>query len=52
MVTYSDFIQFCIFIVSLISLIHQIYEDRQRAARFASHSYVKKIAAITCNNDG
>ena len=29
MVTYSDLIQFCIFIVSLISLIHQIYEDKK-----------------------
>lgn len=30
MVTYSDLIQFCIFIVSLISLIRQIYEDKRK----------------------
>ena len=30
MVTYSDLIQLCIFIVSLISLIHQIYEDKRK----------------------
>ena len=30
MITYSDLIQFCIFIVSLISLIRQIYEDKRK----------------------
>ncbi len=30
MVTYSDLIQFCIFIVSLISLIHQINESKRK----------------------
>ncbi len=30
MVTYSDLIQIGIFIVSLISLIHQIYEDKRK----------------------
>ena len=29
MVTYSDLIQFCIFIVSLISLLYQIFKDRK-----------------------
>ena len=33
MVTYSDLIQFCIFIVSLISLIHQIYEEQKKISR-------------------
>ena len=30
MITYSDLIQFCIFVVSLISLIRQIYEDKRK----------------------
>ena len=30
MITYSDLIQFCILIVSLISLIRQICEDKRK----------------------
>ncbi|MDY4838353.1 MAG: putative holin-like toxin [Lachnospiraceae bacterium] len=29
MVTYSDLIQFCILIVALISLIHEIHKDKK-----------------------
>ncbi|CDD44898.1 putative uncharacterized protein [Clostridium sp. CAG:299] len=29
MVTYSELFQFCLFIVSLISLLYQIFKDRK-----------------------
>ena len=29
MVTYSDLIQFCIFIVALVGLIYEIFKDRK-----------------------
>ncbi len=29
MITYADFIQFCIFVVALVSLCHQIFKDRK-----------------------
>ena len=29
MVTYSDLIEFCIFIVALVGLLHEIFKDRK-----------------------
>lgn len=29
MVTYSDFIQFCIFVVALVGLVYEIIRDRK-----------------------
>ena len=29
MVTYSDLIQFCIFIVALVGLVYEIFKDRK-----------------------
>lgn len=30
MITYSDFIQFCIFIVALVSLCYQVFKDKTK----------------------
>lgn len=30
MVTYSDMIQFCIFIVALVSLVYEIFRDKRK----------------------